>query len=35
MNTKTVIGIIGGIVAVFSVVALYCALVVAGRNDER
>ncbi len=32
---KTIFGIIGGIVAVFSVVALYCALVVAGRDDEK
>lgn len=32
---KTFFGIIGGIVAFFSVEALYCALVVAGRDDER
>ncbi len=32
---KTIIGIIAGIVAVFSVVAMYCALAVAGRDDER
>ena len=31
---KTVIGIIVGIVAVFSVVAMYCAMVVAGRSDD-
>lgn len=32
---KTVIGIIVGIVAVFSVVAMYCAMVVAGRSDDQ
>ena len=31
---KTVIGIMVGIVAVFSVVAMYCAMVVAGRSDD-
>ena len=34
MLMKTVIGIIGGIVVFFSVVALHCVLVIAGRYDK-